>query len=204
MITIMTMMLLYFSQARSIWIAFLMFLITYKTIGRIHSSKIIGYIYFLIFITSVLLFTFLYPYSSNFRYFNDLNVALIKYTGKTLFSGREVVWVNNIELIKENWLLGFSFSSVVQNDAGFLLSAHNLYLEIMSQVGLLGFLFFLLVLFKIWGRALALGESRGKFLGATLIAILVHQVFEVTWTQNNLAIGIIQWLLIIIGFNRIK
>lgn len=40
-----------------------------------------------------------------------------------------------------------------------------------------------------------------KLSASFLIAVIIHQTFELTFTQNNFGIGLIQWLVILIGLS---
>ncbi|MCJ1655447.1 hypothetical protein MT342_01555 [Staphylococcus sp. NRL 21/187] len=68
------------------------------------------------------------------------------------------------------------------------------------QIGYLGLLIFILILFVIFMRYVSKGHNQLVRLAvAAFIAILAHQLFEITLVQNQLSIGLIQWLVIATG-----
>ena len=82
------------------------------------------------------------------------------------------------------------------------LSAHNLYLQIALQLGYVGVGLFVGFFGAIWASLWRNRRSRMvRLVGAFFIGIIVHESFEVTLTQNNLAIGCIFWLILSFGLN---
>jgi O-antigen ligase len=82
---------------------------------------------------------------------------------------------------------------------GIPLSAHNSYLQIWLQLGIVGFILqsmllagLLLLLFKRRNRVSRVGL-------AVLLGLMVRDVFEVTLIQNNAPLEALIWLVIGIG-----
>jgi O-antigen ligase len=127
-------------------------------------------------------------------------------TGQTFFSGRQIVWSVYILLISSApWLgHGFAFDKIIdtalleglpEHYAG--LSAHNLYLMISVQTGVVGLLTFGLFVVGIWNLlARNPGNRAFRLAGPAFLAFLVHEIFEVTLVQNNLLGAWPMWLLI--------
>jgi O-antigen ligase len=131
--------------------------------------------------------------------YNDLSYNL---TGKN-FSTRSLVWQPIIDVISAKPLLGQGPGIDIAEVIDARLSAHSLYLQVTAQVGLVGLTALLVLLHWIWSTLWT-----GRFdpvvrvAGAVFIAMLLHQAFEVSLTQNNLAIGMIVWLIAAIGISR--
>lgn len=199
--------IIFFSGTRSIFFAAFFSLLTFILWKLISSRKILFYMYFFVIIFMVFVTTFLYPKIKMLDNFEKYNYLSIKYTGKTLLSGRHTLWESLINIIEKQPLLGYG-SGVLPND--FIktdLTSHNLYLQILLQVGLIGVLLLFLILFLIWKIFfLQANNSKVMLVGCYFVGIITYQIFEVTLTQNNFGLGIIQWLIIGIGlsyvFNR--
>jgi O-antigen ligase len=127
-------------------------------------------------------------------------------TGQTFFSGRQIVWSIYMLLIGQApWIgHGFAFDEIVDtalleglpdNYAG--LSAHNQYLMIALQTGIVGLLAFGFFVSSLWNQ-LVRGPNAAAFrlVGPAFLAFLLHEVFEVTLIQNNLIGAWPMWMLI--------
>lgn len=198
-------LLLYLSRSRGAWAAALAGLATYfvwdwitrgKTRYRLYLWGVFGAA------AGVILLVVLF--------FNELdvhafNVFFRNYTGGNFASGRERLWGAVFERIKEHpWVgygLGTRASDVTSMPLG---SAHNVFLHTLLQAGVMGLLPLLLLLRYIWlffwrGRTDAVVRLSASFF----IATIAHQSFEVSLTQNNLAIGILIWSVIGCGISRV-
>lgn len=97
-------------------------------------------------------------------------------------------------------IFGFGPNTVATDVIGRNASSHNLYVNMALQIGYLGLLIFILILFVIFMRYVSKGHNQLVRLAvAAFIAILAHQLFEITLVQNQLSIGLIQWLVIATG-----
>ena len=192
--------IIYFSEARAIFLSIAFGLITFLIWKLISKSKVIFYMYFTLIITFGYFLTVIYPRLEfilpNFEYYNSL---MIEYTGKTLNSGRDRIWSALIDKIQERLFLGYGSGTLPSDFITSTLSAHNLYIQISLQVGIIGLSFFLLFLFLTW-RTFWLERNNPKviLIACYFIGIIVYQLFEVTLTQNNFSLGLLQWT--IIGF----
>lgn len=123
-------------------------------------------------------------------------------TGKNLGT-REGLWTILVDQVYEHPWFGcgptVSLGYLLDDD----LSAHCIYLQIALQAGLIGLAVLLAVLSGLWqsfwpGRH----DPRVRLSGATLLAVMAHQTFEVSLTQNNLAFGYLGWVTIAAGCSR--
>ena len=103
-------------------------------------------------------------------------------------SGRKDAWVLLFENFNSNLFFGSGFgvsSESVLQTGGVSFSGHNIYLTLLSEVGLLGFLFFiaLLCIFLYGSSRLILHSDNrlsniGSLVFAINIALIFHQFFE--------------------------
>ena len=147
---------------------------------------------------------YLYVYSAGLQSLTGEGSAFTLGFGKSLFTGRERLWPFLATLISRHPLLGYGPGAL---PAAFLdtdRSSHSLYLQISLQSGVFGLVLFLLLMGRIWsfywvGR----DDPIVRLSGAFLTGILVHQTFEVSLTQNELPIGLVQWLILGMGVSQI-
>lgn len=132
-------------------------------------------------------------------FLNDLSISLFN---KSFFSGREKIWSELWDYILNSPMIGHGISVDSNHIDNISTSAHNQYLQIMLETGLIGILLFLTFLYLLW---LLLLKNRKNFLGALsiayFIAILFYESFELTLFQNNFNIGLIQWTIITVGIS---
>ena len=191
------------TKARSVWLAIVASFVTYlfwKFIIK-KQSLFWGWLFSVFCIIGL----FVYGYSALFNHNQSYyyNSIIKEYTGGNLFSGRQILWSQLIEVIGEKPWLGYGSGALPNEVIQIPLSAHNLFLQIALQVGITGLFSFLLLLGSIWyvfwvGRTNQLVRLSGAFF----IGILVHQTFEVSLTQNALSIGLMQWLILAIGISN--
>ncbi|MBB6446842.1 O-antigen ligase family protein [Bacillus benzoevorans] len=192
------------TSARTILLSLLSIVLTYLLWHSITRSKTIFYSFFFFIIMIILAVTFIYPNLSEWDHYRDLERLVWEYTGKNIFSGREVVWSHLISLISQQPFFGYGTGTLVSDISNKTISAHNLYLQISLQGGYIGLSVFILLLFSIWKIFWYGQEDRIVRLSAAyLIATLIHQLFEVSFIQNQLSIGLLQWLIIAVGISRI-
>ena len=82
-------------------------------------------------------------------------------------------------------------------------SSHNWYIQILLQVGIIGYLFTINIINIIWKY---LNKMKNNFTSLStsgfIIGMLVWQCFEVAITQNNIPVGILAWFVMGIGINH--
>jgi len=147
---------------------------------------------------------YLYMSLSQFGVSAYLNRMVYDYTGETMVSGRGVLWASLVDVIRERWLVGHGAGALPKDFLAVSLSAHNFYLQTALQVGLMGLLPFLALVWSIWevlwhGRHAPVVRLSGTFM----VGVLVEQTFEVYLTQTNVAIGVAQWVIIAVGVSNV-
>lgn len=133
-------------------------------------------------------------------YYAEVVSQLISDKGNIL-SGRDLLWISVVDLISVKPFLGWGPSALLENlTEQHTMSTHNLYLQITLQVGLVGILVFMAIIFKIWnvmyyGRGSRIVQISASFL----VAVLFHQMFSISLTQNSLAFGFGMWFIVSVG-----
>ncbi len=162
-------------------------------------------------VTSVLILAmtaipFVYINMGRMSWFSGLDNLFSSMT-HSIYSGREAIWPEVIDGFREHPVVGNGTSAswrFVRTEHGITqeLSAHNLYLSILYQsgiVGLLGLIFLVFVLFRsLWTMSDSL-HLRLSF--GVLVAVLFREGLEVSLTQNTLQIGLGSWILVTQGLS---
>lgn len=188
------------SDARSALFAGLIALIIYFIWKPITSSKKVFVLFFLIVVTILLSFVFLYPKLPEWEHFYYFESLMLEYTGKSLMSGRNVIWTIITDVINQQPWFGYGSGASASSVTHLNASTHNLYLQIALQNGYLGLSVFLILLFTMWMTFWKNKNNITVRLSASFfIAILIHQSFEIALTQYQLSIGLIQWTIIAVG-----
>lgn len=199
MIFSLSLIVVFASDSRSIIFSVFISLFTFFIWKILSASKALFSIYFLSIVGFIYWFTVIWPKAYTWKYFYVLDNWSYKLTEKTLLTGRERIWERLVEFVKDKLFLGYGSSVVPENLTGTALSAHNSYIQIGIQVGIVGILFLVIFLFFVW-RTLWKNrfDPKVKLAGSFLIGIMIYQLFEVSLTQNQFGLGLLQW--IIIGF----
>lgn len=200
LILILGIILCYVSMARSLWLCAFASLLTYMLWPHFIGSSRRYTWFYLWTIILVTCATVTYSKLSAFPKIVELNRWVFANTGKSLLSGRDKFWGSLIDSILERPVLGYGGGADLTDIAGITLSAHNLYIQIGLQVGIIGLVVFLLILASVWemfwnGR----NNKTVRISSAFMVGIIIHQMFEVCLTQNNVTVGLIQWLIMAIG-----
>jgi exopolysaccharide production protein ExoQ len=119
-------------------------------------------------------------------------------TGDPTFTGRTDIWSFAFDRIAERPLFGYGFHSfwqigdvspALRGPPGFLHVApngHNGYIDLMLQVGFLGFALFLVLLLAVAGRVSRLIDAKpwlGLFCTSLLVFVILHNLLESTWFE---------------------
>jgi len=190
------------SDTRSALFSGIVALTVYFLWGFISRHKLRFILFFWSIIVLLLSSIFLYPKLPEWKYFVYFESLMLEYTGKSLMSGRNDIWIAILNALEGHPLLGFGLGASVREVTNFDASAHNLYLQIALQNGYLGLSIFILLLFLLWSAFWKKKEHIAVRLSASFfIAILVHQTFEISLTQYQLSIGLLQWFIIAVGLS---
>lgn len=193
--------ILYVSSCRSMLIAdiiyFIVLFIYKKTDNKKWSKLVTIEIFVLIF------FIFFYIAIYDTYLGNELDLRSIEYFGKAFFSGRQLIWIELIEVIKKQPFLGYGLDKLPGDLTIIKNSAHNSYLQISMQIGIIGGIFLILILKNIVKSCEnnKYGIYR-KYSIAFVFAIIFAESFEVSIIENFLYIALQSWFLMGLGCNK--
>lgn len=198
----LTTIAIFATDTRSVLLSAAFGLVTFVFWKFITKNKLFYYLYFLLMVAYNYFVIVVYPNLYKWEHFHTLNEWSIRLTDKPIMTGRNTIWAQLVDLISLKPWLGYGSSVVPEDFLSTSLSAHNLYLQIGLQTGLIGIILLFLFFFVIW-RSLWKNKSdpRVKLAAAFFISIIIHQSFEVTLTHNQFSIGLLQWLIIAFGLN---
>lgn len=196
---LLTFIVILSTDSRSILFCVFISLLTFYIWRLLSAKKTLFYLYFISILGFFYWFTVVWPQAYTWKYFHVFNDWSYNITGKTLLTGRERIWERLVDYMQEKLWFGYGSSTIPEQLTGTTLSAHNSYIQIGLQVGIIGILlltFFLLVVWKTFWKNRY--DKRVKLVGSYLTGIIIYQLFEVSLTQNQFGLGLLQW--IIIGF----
>ncbi|MEX2948675.1 O-antigen ligase family protein [Staphylococcus warneri] len=192
------------SDSRSILVSIFLTILMYFAWKFITKTIAIRIILFGALIVASLIFIYVYPHLPEYRFYLPLEQWMLSHTGKSIMSGRNDIWVLLVDLVNQKPYLGYGMNTVSSDLINVDKSAHNLYLNTLLQIGYIGFVCFILLMFVIWMK---LTSEKNDFIvrlsGAFMIGILVHENFEITLFQNQLSIGMLQWMILGIGLSKV-
>lgn len=161
--------------------------------------KLFKYLDFII-ITFNLLFTFIYVALYSTAIGNKLNAFVFELTTKSLFSGRELIWSEMFYKVLEKPLFGHGISMTADMFTTGGRGAHNLYMQILLEVGVVGFAVYVFFFHQIWKLFIMYSTGQvGKWSSYFYIAFLFYQNFELSFFQNGFQMAMVQWWIITIG-----
>src|SRR5699024_1699553 len=199
MIIVMTSVLLVATSARSVLIV-LFAVIVFWTILKVYRPLFKVLIYLVL--AGNFLFVGVYVWLSKVSfgaYLNELSRSLFN---KNLFSGRTEIWIGVMnEVVHKPWF-GYGVGVKASHITDTNLTAHNMYLQILMEFGIVGLFLFVLLLVMIW-RALMkrLDHCVVRWSACFMLGILIYLSFEVTLFQNNYSIAFFQWVIMTVGIH---
>lgn len=202
-VSVIALFLLVATGTRSVWLALLASGVTYWIWPRVSRSRIKHNICILVFFLGLAAIVGLVVAVPTLDVGQSLNRLTETYTGRQLSTGREIIWLDVLGKISERPLLGHG-PQVTTRGFGHLAlgSAHNLYLQVAVQVGAVGLLGLMALMWWVLATLGAADTGRmARTTGAVLIGVLVQQSFEVSLTQNNLTLGMLAWLVVGLGLS---
>lgn len=136
-IVILLIMLIFMTNTRSVLLAGLGGVISYITLDKIIKNNLFYKLLFITVVISSVAFTFIYPqiyqYPKLFNWLNEISMLF----GKSFYSGRNILWQQLIDSIDNPWFgIGAGANPLYLIDS--TLSSHNLYIQLLMQVGIVG------------------------------------------------------------------
>lgn len=197
---VICLVMIYNSGSRAILLGLLGALFTYAIWNSITRTKKRFQIYYLLVIGLLAGFVGLYLYIQILPFGAVLDKISQELVGKTVYSPRLMIWLAILQKLSEKPMFGYGPYYIPKNliDTGY--SAHNVYLQVALQSGFMGLAALLTLLGSIWsslwpGRQ----DNRVRLAGAFLVAIIIHQTFDVSLTQHNPAQALVMWLILGVG-----
>lgn len=196
--------LLYATSSRANWLAAVVaafaFILWRALIAR---RRWLFHLTFALALSASIGLTWLYMIAPNYAWGWQVHELTVEYTGKNLFSGRHLFWQDLASAIAQRPWFGYGAGAVAESFTGYAWSAHNLYMQTALQVGVVGLAALVALLWFIWSQ---LWRGRDtvfvQLAAAYFLGVLVHQTFEVSLTQNNLANGFLIWLILAVGLSH--
>lgn len=132
-------------------------------------------------------------------------------------SYRFKIWEITGEVIRDNFLVGvglghlpfkYTFEKYIRTMP--IYHAHNSFIEIFAELGLVGFILFLLFVLSIflmlWKYPLKSSDSYNKIMGAALIAsfsgMMIHGMFENIFYMTKITTGF--WILLALAYSLVR
>lgn len=200
--TIPFMWIVILSKSRTSMLALGAAAVTYVLWRLLTKYKRIYYGYFALIITMIIIVTVCYPLLNEIGLLEEANQKIIEYTGKRLLTGREIIWLESISLIIKKPLIGYGMGATLEELTGGTLTAHNVYLQLLLQGGILLLTPFIMYIGWIWKNMWKVRNNAIVQAGAScLVGILVVGTFELSLFDQLIPVGIIQWFIIGLGLS---
>lgn len=196
-------------KGRTSLICLLLFII-YCTIGGSKDHKHSTLIFIILFLV-VYLITAQYPLLYRTPLGTKINEVSLKYTGKAFFSGRQSIWRKIFKLMEGHELLGYGTGVLYSQLSNDVRSAHNQYLQLYLQDGIIGLVLLGIVLYIIW-KKICFNKNKYEHNSLTHSIILVseaffivfvfYNIFSVGMLQNSMATANFMWFIVSLGLNE--
>lgn len=140
-----------------------------------------------------------------------LNELSFQYTQKSFFSGRQLIWRNILDSMGGHEWLGYGTGVVYGNLFNDERSAHNQYLQVYLQNGLVGLGFLWIALLFIWNgiykNKLMTMEGMGnhylcKIAEGFFVVMVLYNTFSVAMLQNSMVTANLFWFIVSFGLNH--
>jgi O-antigen ligase len=195
--------LIYVSSARAV-ILLLLTVFGAKLVLMV-SKKLFSLLFF-----AVILFNFVffmvYSLLAKTKYFTTLNNLSIETFGKSFFSGREDIWEPALRFGLHEPFFGYWIGIAPKDylEGTNLVHAHNQYLQLFLESGIVGIACFVLFLFGIWKvYQRGIDSKLVQWSACFFLGILIYQNVEISLFFNMQPIGIFQWLIIAVGISGV-
>lgn len=165
---------IFLSAARTSMVAIVIFVILFSTC-KYKRAGMVRKVYFVGLCLSLLvIFVYISLYHSNIAFEGLIG-------GKTFFSGRQGIWAEALNLIKDNPIFGFS--NKTSFGAGSVLSAHNSLLAILCYFGIPGLVSSVFVIYKSFK---VINYKENRLMVSSIFSLLMVMSFETLLTDWSL------------------
>lgn len=201
--------LLILCRGRNAIICVIIFFVWYRFINiKTTRGKIFG---FIVLLFVVYLITVQYPLLYHTELGNKLEALSFSYTKKSFFSGRQIIWRNILDLMSGHELLGYGTGTLYNSFYLDTRSAHNQYLQLYLQNGLVGLAFLLVVLYGLWNSIIknknhtivgTKAYSLCKVSESFYVVMVIYNIFSVSMLQNSMTTANFFWFIVALGINQ--
>lgn len=194
--TVVAFGLLVISQSKtSLGLAVLLPVLVYMFVGLAYHLRVHAFALFLLLASTGLVLIAFLSLVTGFG-LDQLSMALFH---DTTFTGRTVIWSFVLDVISRSWLFGQGYSSfwgagvdsiVFREAPGFvslLLQAHNGYLDVLVETGVIGFCILIVLILIALNSATKLVQSDRQTARLCLMLILFvicHNLLESSWFRS--------------------
>ena len=161
---------------------------------------------FYVCLAGTILFTAMYAFVRYMPFFEQVDQLSLKIFQKSLDSSRPGLWRTSLaELSWWQWFIGKGTGTLPSVERYDNSSFHNSYIQLLMQNGVVGLAILYVILGSFWKKLAAHSEDGiVQFVLATFVGIMVYNCFETTLIQNKTFLGIVQWLVLILGLIRCR
>lgn len=191
----------YAADDRGILLAAAVLAVAWMIWPMLARNRSILHIAFVAFAGVLIAIPLVYVWLSRSQWRSTLDQLALDYTSGRFFSGRDAIWANMIEGVIENGVLTGGGHAVVPTGI-FVddVSAHNTFVSILSRMGVIGLLLFLVIFWTLLASyAVNWRVQNIRLSAAFTIAILAKQSTEFSMIGNNVSMAIMSWLVIGMG-----
>lgn len=159
---------------------------------------------FYVCVAGTILFTVMYAFVRYLPFYEQVDQLSLKVLQKSLDSSRPGLWRTSLaELSWWQWIVGKGTGTLPSIERYEGSSFHNSYVQLLMQNGVVGLAMLYVILGAFWKKLAAHADDRVlQFVLATFVGIMVYNCFETTLLQNKTFLGIVQWMVLVLGLIR--
>lgn len=201
--------LLILCRGRNAIVCLIIFFVYYKFINiRTKKQKFIVFFLLVLIIYTV---TIQYPLLYHTEIGNKLNALSFAYTHKYFFTGRQLIWRNILDVMKDHELLGYGTGTLYGTFFNDQRSAHNQYIQLYMQNGIIGIFILGIILYFIFSSIVknkinvncgTYEYSLCKISESFFVIMLIYNIFSVAMLQNSMVTANFFWFISTIGISN--
>ncbi|MBT7952334.1 MAG: O-antigen ligase family protein [Gammaproteobacteria bacterium] len=162
---------------------------------------------FLVTVISLLYFVKVYTDIQNIGFVKELDQLSLTYLNKTLFSGRQFIWMDILRLIEQKPIWGYCSNCASElfqaTEMRRNLSSHNTFLEIVLRGGVVGLVIFVSIFFSAWKTLFKYRKDHLVSVSAAfLLASFIFMSSAELWFSNIVMCNTIAWMIFGLGYGR--
>ncbi|MGL4362370.1 MAG: O-antigen ligase family protein [Cellulosilyticaceae bacterium] len=150
---------------------------------------------------------YIYPQLTSLEGIGEFNVWIRELTSKSLFSGRETMWIQALDALKEQPMWGYGLNTNMQEifraqHYAWNRGAHNQFIQIALWGGMVGVTLATVACGYLWHLFYKTAKCKTTRIGASVfVAVFVISMFESFTLGEIVPFGIMQWCIIGIGLS---